>query len=155
MIVNNNFNSILLTFGLVMSLINCSSELNNEQNTVFVKDNSYKNDEAIAMLNEFYSIYIPTVESSMDEKAIIEVQDKYCKASLLIKIRNRELKYDPFLNAQDADQAWLQSLNIEAVGNHEFKVTYISSFDGEEVQIVHVVEKIGDNYLIADIKNLK
>lgn len=70
-------------------------------------------DASMEMLKQFYTEYIKEIlKTEPSEKKLHSIRKQYCTAGLLSKIQSVELDYDPFLNAQDADEDWLKTLSI-------------------------------------------
>jgi len=78
--------------------------------------------QAITLLRNFYTAYMTKMASTADnnEKALAAIEKKYCTAHLLQAIAKRNnpekvnwLDYDPFLNAQDTDPAWVKTLSYK------------------------------------------
>lgn len=70
-------------------------------------------DASMEMLKQFYTEYITEIlKTDPSEKKLKSIKKQYCTAGLLSKIQSVELDYDPFLNAQDADEDWLKTLSV-------------------------------------------
>jgi hypothetical protein len=103
---------------------------------------------ATKMINSFYSEYITQCSSSATDdaagrNAIIE---KYCTAELTSKVKNSDPDFDPFLNAQDCDIAWLKTLTITQDENNKdtYYICYTAA-PGEEPNCIDlkVIEEKG------------
>jgi hypothetical protein len=113
-------------------------------------------DEAkiIAMLKEFYSVYI-TGDHAVRDVQDIAIRNRYFTEAFLAKLDKAELYYDPILDAQDSDVNWLKSLKIGPVAGKEntFRVCY--SYTEEETNCVTLfIVKIDGQYLINGIEGL-
>jgi hypothetical protein len=113
------------------------------------------------MLKEFYTTYISEIgkkrgnNERINWEKINAIPKEYCTVRLLKEIENdKELDYDPFINAQDADLKSLKTLSIKKnieVPNG-YVVTYGDSFGKEEVSIIKVVVvKEKDGYKIDSV----
>ncbi|MDR2533381.1 MAG: YbjP/YqhG family protein [Tannerellaceae bacterium] len=91
------------------------------------------NDQAINMLNEFYTAYIVLCETSHSDDARQGLLEKYCTANCLRQLEAAELDYDPIINAQDCNAAWLDSLAVDKdpAGANVFVVSYASPYGGK------------------------
>ena len=81
---------------------------------------------AEASLMDFYRQYI-TLNARMpvDLKTIDQLQQRYCTTHCLQWIKNDEdLDFDPFLNAQDCDSTWTQSLQVKNKSGNVYEASY-------------------------------
>ncbi|RXK82814.1 DUF3828 domain-containing protein [Filimonas effusa] len=114
-------------------------------------------EKANQLLKEFYTKYITAFATEPagpeNEKKIKELQKEYCTAAFFKKIPGiiEESEADPFLDAQDSNIAYLETLTIEkGAAKDEYIVSYIPK---EDKIIVHVtVVKEGDSYKIDSVK---
>ena len=110
--------------------------------------------EMICMIKNFYTAYI-TENSKMpiDTLQIDALKKKHCTTSLLLKLENEDLDYDPFLNAQDCDINMLQSLNIKKaqVATDVYIISYLAEGHEDPVVIKMKVTKKGDAWMIDEI----
>lgn len=71
------------------------------------------NTAAADSLKSFYKSYI--AESNKvpeDQAAIGALKSKHCTAKYLGQLAGEELEADPFLNAQDVDPSWAETLEV-------------------------------------------
>lgn len=114
-------------------------------------------DQILAMLKSFYTSYITEVAESGNDKTLETVKSKYCSDNLLRKIKtqieNEELDYDPFINAQDSDKAWLKTLSITKDPHklNIFVVSYTDNYTGKPVTVKLSVIKFKGLYKIDAI----
>lgn len=67
-------------------------------------------------IREFYSSYITEFSKfPPDMDKLQALKQKYCTAELLGRLANAELDADPFLNVQDFDAAWAETLTVNSV----------------------------------------
>lgn len=121
----------LLTFAACTGKTNPGNE-QSQSNTAIaepqVKNSETANDSAINMIHSFYDEYIPANNGlPVDEARIKTIKKKYCTARLLNVLQDEEIDYDPFLNAQDCDLSWLNTLSVKR--------------DAEESDLYHVQYK--------------
>lgn len=140
-------------------LIVCMSSFLNES---YVRGQAVNQDqETVAMLTNFYTIYIHEY-SSNDDVRIMELNidsllRKHCTANLLDKINKDiqagNLNYDPFINAQDANADSINSLSINVDVNNAniYVVSYIDSFSKKKISIKLTVLKTADGPKIDSI----
>lgn len=87
-------------------------------------------DSNIHLLQNFYRDYIAENDKRTNEAAINSIKERYITAELLDKIgrmfQDGTLDYDPFVNAQDYDSKWPETLQIEKCSQSEN--TYIIHF---------------------------
>ena len=109
--------------------------------------------EVLKLLNEFYHKYI--TENSkvpLDEVRINSIKAKYCTSRLINRIKNQRLDYDPFLNAQDCDITWLETLVVnKGITQNQYIVSYKDNFTKNDVIIKLNVVKQGGSFKIDSI----
>jgi hypothetical protein len=122
---------------------------------LLVKCQSTTEEEKISsMLRTFYTNYITEISETSDAKKEISYLDSlthiYCTSSLLEKIKNEELDYDPFINAQDADIEWLKTLTInkDADVNNLYVVSYLETYSFQQIKIKLLIVKQKNCYKI-------
>lgn len=113
------------------------------------------NDAATEMLKEFYIKYITEVsKNSPSEKKLHSIRKQYCTAGLLSRMKELQLDYDPFINAQDTDDSWIKTLSVKR-HPEKGKGFYIVSFSDTEskttVTVTLSVIKEKDDYKIDGI----
>jgi hypothetical protein len=96
-----------------------------------------KQPEIISTLNEFYLSYIKELSSDFpDMDRLMVLKKKFCSSRLLNKLENQDLDYDPFLNSQDADQKWAESIEISrGYSDYQYNVSYFDSFSSQRIVI--------------------
>ena len=116
---------------------------------------------ALAMLKAFYTAYITEVanlSTPIDLAKTKALQQQYCTARLLSKInaqlKRGQLDADPFLQAQDADLAWLTTLSVtkEPKNLTGYTVSYRDEQAKERVVIHLTVTHEGERFKIAAIR---
>jgi hypothetical protein len=106
------------------------------------------------MLRTFYTNYITEISETSDVKKEISYLDSlthiYCTSSLLEKIKNEELDYDPFINAQDADIECLRTLTInkDAEVSNLYVVSYLETYSFQQINIKLLIVKQKNCYKI-------
>jgi hypothetical protein len=111
-------------------------------------------EQAIKILNEFYSNYIiENSKSQIDQKTINSLKSKYCTSRLLNKIKIEDLDYDPFLNAQDCDAEWLKTLTItrDSRKPNFYIISFVDNLSNKKNYIRLSVIKEKDTYKIDTI----
>ena len=103
-------------------------------------------DEGVEYVEMFYQEYISALlEMPMDLKKIETIENNYLSNKLLTQLRNKQLDYDPFLNAQDFEEDIFEKMKFE---NHPestnmVKVSYEDEYTGKIVTLQ--LELIEDN----------
>ena len=126
--------------------------------TVEKKSQSNSDEEQVVnMLTDFYTGYITIIaKGPVDyEDKLIALKEKCCTKKLLDKIAEdfkNELDYDPFINAQDSDVAWLKTLSVvkEPQTENTYSVSYRNN-DTTKVVIHLLVVKQGSLFKIDGI----
>jgi hypothetical protein len=104
------------------------------------------NDAAVAVLGSFYKEYIlETSKMPLDMPAIEALKAKHCSASLLAKLKTEELDADPFLNVQDVDAQWAESLEVKPAdgGEKKYSVCWQLGNDGQHCVVVQMKQEDG------------
>ncbi|MDQ2769613.1 MAG: YbjP/YqhG family protein [Bacteroidota bacterium] len=108
--------------------------------------NTPSDKQVFVMLKEFYTTYITESSKSLatdNLDRIFAIQKKYCTVSLLNKInaqfKSGQLEADPFLQAQDIDVSWLNTLsfNKDSRRLNGYRVSYFDSVANEKV-VIHL-----------------
>lgn len=106
-----------------------------------------------ATLKDFYTRYIIETEKATEDWSKIEaLKKKYCTSSYLKKLAaDEDIDADPFLNAQDVDKNWLNTLTItKDTGNKPniYKVCFVFEYN-QELHCIHVaMVKEGNSWKI-------
>ena len=123
-------------------------------------DSFYENqtdNSAVKMLREFYTQYITqnAKVDGYDHNVIIAIQNSYLSKDLLKKLKEAELDYLPFLNAQDCELDWLETLEIVPQNNdgNSYKVCFYYQDNLRKCITLFLVENNG-KYLIDDLEKL-
>lgn len=125
---------------------------------LFAKTAQAQTDSAKMMLLNFYKAYIPTFEMTGIKQAL-KVQKQYSTAKLIAWIdkqtEKEELNYDPYVNAQDADQDWLKTIRIEkdAKTLNLYNVSFFDNFEKKRRFVRLFVTKEGNKYKISGFKS--
>lgn len=144
---------ILVAFftGIVIFFYSCCN---------FAQNNLSEDQQIRDMLKEFYKIYITQIDKGpINRKKENSIKKKYCTTRLLEAIKNdKELDYDPLIDAQDADIESLKTLSIKKnIGIASgYIVTYESSskYDNyEKTSIKLTVVKEKDGYKIDSVQS--
>jgi|SRR5690554_4647558 len=119
----------------------------------FVKSQS----EKALLLKKFYSSYI--IENSQvpeDWDKINNLKKQYCTTNFLAKIEKTELEADPFLDVQDYNEDWINTLEIKEVGNKEnpvFSVCFKLDFDESNHCVKVNMKQENGNWKIDNVSN--
>lgn len=102
-----------------------------------------RNKEYIEFLKEFYTEYL--IKTNLDNQKnkiyqnFITILNKYCTSSLVEKILNAEIDYDPFIYAQDFHISILNYLKVEKYGDnlgyYEVSFRYTNEDDSQRTRI--------------------
>lgn len=113
------------------------------------------NEEQLKVINrlkEFYTIYI-TENSKMppDFNKIDLLKREYCTKNFILKMEAEEYDYDPFLDAQDCELAWLKMLQITVNPENKnvFDVFFGDIGSKNKIKLFMIKEK--EQYKINDI----
>jgi hypothetical protein len=141
-----------LMFILIITIYSCGQNSNSKYFTgVKVVDN--RDEIAIKTLKEFYTMYITECAKVPENwENINSLKEKYLTKELQKKLKDKDIDYDPVINAQDCDEDWIRTLKINTVeGKDVYTVCFVSSFDNQMTCIkLHLVNADG-KYLIDDI----
>lgn len=109
--------------------------------------------EISAMLKKFYTDYIEEMSKDFPDTNKLQIlKKKFCTPRLLAKLQDRDLDYDPFLNAQDADKKWAENIKIsKGFTDLQYNVLYYDSFMNRWVTIRLVVLRENNHYKIDSI----
>lgn len=112
------------------------------------------------MLREFYTLYITENDKmKRDDLRIATIKEKYVTPKLIAKIDSAmlyyNLDYDPFVNAQDYDTAWIKTLEIAPVleRTNTFDICYTYNRNSKSCTTVVLVESEG-KYMIDNFDGL-
>lgn len=130
-----------------------------DDNNLLEQDISIQQDSAIVFLTNFYSNYIKEgIRNSPNEKALNSLKEKYLSKKFLSRLSNKELDYDPVINAQDFIEQWLETMNIEPLVKGQFYKVCLpyNDFEGNHNLCMKVkLEKTKEGYLIDNIEEYK
>ncbi|PQL95908.1 hypothetical protein C4S76_01725 [Apibacter adventoris] len=130
-----------------------------DDNNLLEQNISIQQDSAIVFLTNFYSNYIKEgIRNSPNEKALNSLKEKYLSKKFLSRLSNKELDYDPVINAQDFIEQWLETINIEPLVKGQFYKVCLpyNDFEGNHNLCMKVkLEKTKEGYLIDDIEEYK
>lgn len=130
-----------------------------DDNNLLEQNISIQQDSAIVFLTNFYSNYIKEgIRNSPNEKALNSLKEKYLSKKFLSRLSNKELDYDPVINAQDFIEQWLETMNIEPLVKGQFYKVCLpyNDFEGNHNLCMKVkLEKTKEGYLIDDIEEYK
>lgn len=112
------------------------------------------------MLREFYTLYITENDKKKrDTQRIATIKEKYVTPKLLAKIDSAmlyyELDYDPFVNAQDYDTTWINTLEIAPVPErtNTFDICYTYNRNSKSCMTAVLAESEG-KYMIDNFDGL-
>lgn len=111
----------------------------------------------IKVLRKFYTAYISEIANNEgNEKQLQKLKQQFCTNALIKKIENAELDYDPIINAQDADTAWLKSLEISKDKQKEltYTISYIDIYDQKKTVVTIKIKKVKESYKIDSIEGI-
>lgn len=121
-------------FSLIITLLfmaSCSTE------TTGTATSGADTDKATAAIKEFYAAYIAEMSKMPPNQGQVEaLKQKHCTAHFLNVLKDAELEEDPFLNAQDVDETWAETLEVTAKADDLYSVCYVMGFDNSK----HCVE---------------
>ena len=146
-----NGSYILLILVSIFFIQSCSQN-NNRAKTNTKVDN--KDEKAIQTLKSFYTMYI--LESSKSDEnldSISSMKNKYLTKKLQKKIEDIDIDYDPIIDAQDCDENWVKTLEInsEAEERNIYNVCFTSPYDNKKNCIKLLLIDDNGNFLIDDI----
>jgi hypothetical protein len=106
----------------------------------------------IEFIEGFYKAYIAEL-SEMDLDRIDSLKRKFLTVELRKKLKEQDLHYDPFLNAQDFDDDILEKLayNEHPEKKDVVKVSYIDDYTSSTVTILLEVVEIANGYRISSV----
>ena len=110
----------------------------------------------IEFVENFYEEYISELsEMPMDLDRIDSLEKKFLTVELYKKLKEQDLDYDPFLNAQDFDDDILEKLasNEHTEKKDVVKVSYIDDYTSSTVSIFLKVIELENGYKISSILN--
>lgn len=104
---------------------------------------------ALVFIRMFYKEYLLEFENDF----VDSVRRKYCTPELIKKIVNKELDYDPFLNAQDFDDSLLRTLDAKKSNTPQgyYIVSYVDGYSKKKVYIVISLAEHEGEYRISDV----
>lgn len=112
-------------------------------------------DAATEMLKEFYTKYITEIsKTSPSAKKLQSIKKQYCTAGLLSRMKELELDYDPFINAQDTDDSWIKTLSVKKdpkKGKGLYTVSFSDTESKTTITVRLSIVKDGDDYKIDGI----
>ncbi|MDH8702148.1 hypothetical protein M2138_001508 [Dysgonomonadaceae bacterium PH5-43] len=134
----------LISF-LISTTLSCCASTNEESEK-----------EIIRFISDFYTEYINegNKPGTFCIDCIIEIQKKYCTPELLNHIeflRNeKDLDFDPFIQAQDFVLDWLDKMTIEKVKSRKslYNVSFKYESEEEYTTITIGVKKYNNQYKI-------
>ncbi|WDF54050.1 DUF3828 domain-containing protein [Mucilaginibacter sp. KACC 22063] len=111
------------------------------------KAQSSSPEQAITMLNKFYTAYMSELSSDKDLKIIDQtlssLRQKNCTPACLKQFKKLAVKTDadPFLKAQDCDKEWLKTLHIkkDPKKSNIYAVSYTAINDTNEKIVIHLL----------------
>lgn len=112
--------------------------------------------QGMEMLKEFYTRYITVNSQTPPDSIYLEaIIENFITANLLAKIDSAMLDYDAFVNAQDYDMSWIESLEITPVYErpNTFEVCYTDNQENRNC-LTLVLVKCWGNYMIDKIDGL-
>lgn len=137
-----NLITVLTICVLLFNMVTCKSQ----------PQNSSDEEVIIKTIRTFYTGYITeNVKMPINGSKILALKKQYCTAMLLDSINNQEIDYDPFLNAQDANLEWLQSLTVQndTSKNGLYIVSYTDN--GKWIVVKLKIIKQNDSFKINSI----
>ncbi len=124
---------------------------NSEKDTTISVEHTSPED----FIKGFYEGYISAnLKMPVDYKQVDAMVDLSCTQSLIAYLDTAELEYDPFLNAQDVFEAWLNHIKVEA--HKTMPLCYWVYLDDPENSNASVIvlirlKKLGNDWKIDQI----
>lgn len=155
----------LLLLSSMSTFISCKKDTETvvtEEKTVSEKTVNGSNPEAVKMLTTFYHAYLDEIVTATDlpasEKRLDSLRMAYCDPKLIAHnnaaFENEELDYDPFINAQDADESMRDSVTIKYVenSNNQYEVSCKSAYSDEVITVLVTVGEINGEVKIVALE---
>jgi hypothetical protein len=111
------------------------------------KAQNNSSEQAITMLNKFYTAYMSEFSSSHDlrviEHNLLSLRQKYCTSTCLKQYQKlvEQTDADPLIKAQDSDKDLLKTLNIKRnlKKTNLYTVSYIAINDNNEKIVINLI----------------
>jgi len=133
--------------------INQSDSLTNP--TVDNYENSLPDSVIVEFLNDFYTEYITLFANYIGIEPLVKCREAVSDKKLIEKINNSDIDYDPFLNAQDAHEESVKSLEIAKCDEPDiFCISYLTGYMDKRSDIKLRVAIIEGEPKIVDIIGL-
>lgn len=161
---------LCISFLVVLLLSACSNQSNSDakigdRDSIVKIDSSnvgsttgwtvYPPNSAEAMLMEFYKTYIQlSLNMPPNFDQIDPWINQHCTNAYIQYLDTAELDFDPFINAQDLSEAWVNNIKIVKSENHPYQYTVIlndPNNDNATTMIVLEVKLVDGQYKIANI----
>jgi len=110
--------------------------------------------EVILRLYKFYREYISeNISTPENHDHIQKLLGEYCTDSFREIIGSSELDADPFVDAQDYEEAWINNLSISKTGfeSNKYKICFMLSFDNSQHCVTAIVKKEGGLWKIDNV----
>jgi hypothetical protein len=135
-----------------MAVQSCGQSAGNKVSTANESDKG--KEKAIQFLEDFYRAYISCCDSpDEDLEALSSIRNKCLTRSLLDKLENPDLDYDPITQAQDCDVNWIKTIEIrpDTERQNVYTVSYTSTYDNKKIRIELLLSDDNGSYKIDDI----
>jgi|SRR6185312_506946 len=112
----------------------------------------YSDNQAIAMVKEFYTKYMTGMGNDLPGKELEKIQKQYCTPKLFKKIPElgEKIDQDPFLKTQDSNAELLKTLTVEKDMQKEGR--FIVRYKTNRKIVIHLaVVKMNGNYKIDNV----
>ena len=119
--------------------------------------NGQANKEKTDFLIEFYKSYLIACDNfKTSHEQLKLLKSKNCTERLLSYLDNNQLDYDPFLDAQDCDMKWLESLNVKPLNKTDnvFVMSYNTGWQDKVVKLKLTILKSDGHYKIDGLERL-
>ncbi len=102
----------------------------NVNETEIIESDSILKKNAVRDLLAFYRKYI-SINSKMpvDRDELDKLKQEICTPKCIQWIQDSEFDYDPFLNSQDCNMEWLNSLKVKCIQKYDDAVFEVSYYD--------------------------
>lgn len=145
---------------------NASSEISKTKKAnIYKKEETMKIDDSLKELDDsldikflrgFYMEYIHITADIVGNEYVYRIDSLKkisCDGSLIDKIENLDIDYDPFLKAQDANNEMINSLHVcRTPKKGAYQVSYLDGYSNKRTTIDVKIKFINKEPMICDIE---